>query len=218
MTDMGQLNALLTEMQIAPAMSILDFGCGDGRISEYIADTTHTFVSGIDIADKAIALARERTKEKADRIHFYCTNLDRGQSALPNNALPNNAFDRIIAIDSLFFAKDQKAILETFLKYLKKDGQLGLFYIFPPAPEGLRLEQTGFGKIVNELGLPYDTKDFTAQNYEHWIKKKKVLLELEPMFYQEGQEFLFKNRMAECQGGLENFHHYLFVIKIPATC
>ncbi|MFC1974860.1 class I SAM-dependent methyltransferase [Chloroflexota bacterium] len=212
MTDMAQLNALLKEMQAAPAMSILDFGCGDGRISEYISDTTHTFVSGVDIADKAIELAQERTKEKEDRIRFYCANLDEDQGALPHDV-----FDRIIAIDSLFFAKDQKAILETFLKYLKKDGKLGIFYIFPWEPEGLRPEQTTFGKILTELGLHYYTKNFTAQNYEHWIKKKNVLLELEAKFYQEGQEFLFKNRMAECQGGLENFHHYLFVIKIPAT-
>jgi ubiquinone/menaquinone biosynthesis C-methylase UbiE len=212
MTDMAQLNVLLKEMQIAPAMSMLDFGCGDGRISEYIADATHAVVSGVDIADKAIELAQERTKEKQDRVQFYCANLDKDQSALPDNT-----FDRIIAIDSLFFVKDKKATLETFLKYLKKDGVLGVFYIFPQYPKGLRTEQTSFGKILNELGLPYYTKDFTAQNYEHWIKKKKVLLELESMFYQEGHEFLFKNRMAECQGGMENFHHYLFVIQVENT-
>jgi ubiquinone/menaquinone biosynthesis C-methylase UbiE len=200
--DMAQLDILLDELALTPGMSLLDFGCGDGRISEYIADLKQTYVTGIDIAPGAIELARQRTESKRDRMHFYNADLEHGE-------LPEGTFDRIITIDSIFFTRDQKTVLERLLSMLKRGGKMGIFYISPPqVPPAIEA-------AFKDLGLRYQVRDLSKQNHEHWIKKRAILEELEPLFYEEGNGFLFKNRMAECDSGLENFQRHLFIIEVP---
>ena len=204
--DMEQLHTLLDELEVESPMSILDFGCGDGRISEYISDISQTFVSGVDIAGRAIELAQERTQGKHERLHFYWADI-----GTDHGVFPLEAFDRIIAIDSLFFARDQRVVLEALLGYLRPNGRMGVFYL---CPGDISSEQTVLGEALKELvGVSYYVRDLSVQNAQHWRKKKQVLLELESMFYEEGNEFLFKNRMAECNG-LEHFHRYLFIINV----
>lgn len=209
--DMDQIEVLLQELQLTPAMTLLDFGCGDGRIAEYISDRTQVCVSGIDISARAIELARQRTADKRERLRFYCGDIEeyRGE-------LPAETFDRIMAIDSIFFTRDQKTVVERFLKLLKKDGKMGIFYLCPPQGESaFDPGQTALGQALNALGLRYTVRDLSQQNYQHWMKKRAALDELEPLFYQEGQAFLFKNRTAECRGGVEHFPRCLFVVEAP---
>ncbi len=205
MADMAQIHALLAALQIEAGMTILDFGCGDGQITEYIADTTQTIVVGIDIADYAIELAQNRTQAKRDRMQFYWVDLERQP-----DYFTQRHFDRIVAIDSIFFVQDQQVVVERLIQQLTPQGKLGIFYICPPHAKVVDMPLT---QALDRFGVSYCVKDFSVQNREHWIKKKQVLLELEPMFSVEGNEFLFKNRLAECDG-LEHIQRYLYVITI----
>jgi hypothetical protein len=94
------------------------------------------------------------------------------------------------------------------LDHLAPDGRMGLFYLCPP---GTAADETDLAVALKNLSLPYHVIDLSAQNKAHWINKKRVLLELQPQFTAEGNEFLFKNRLAEC-AGLEDFQHYLYVV------
>lgn len=209
MMDMAQLQDLIAELQIEAGMSLLDFGCGDGQISEYLADATQTFVTGVDLADQAIQLAQERTRAKRDRLQFTWADLERKQGHFPTES-----FDRIVAIDSLFFVQDQPAVTRLCLDHLRPGGRLGVFYICPPQ---VSAAETVFAAALTALGLPFRARDYTAQNTEHWKKKEQALLELESMFTEEGNDFLFKNRLAECQG-MQNFHRYLYVVTRAQGC
>lgn len=203
MADMAQLDILLEELQMTPGMSLLDFGCGDGRISEYLGEITQGYVTGIDISAYAVELALQRTESKRERLYFYFADLERSHGKVAAH------YDRIIAIDSIFFAKDQQAVLERLLSMLKCGGKMGIFYISPPQmPPKL-------GEILKALGLRYHVRDLSALNYDHWMKKRAALLELEALFVEEGHTFLFKNRMAECQGTLEQFQRHLFIVEAP---
>lgn len=203
MADMHQLHAALTELQLQANQTLLDFGCGDGRIAEYIAETTQTCVTGVDIADEAIRLAQARTFNKRDRLQFYWADVERGLGHFPAQS-----FDHILAIDSLFFARDQQMVTQVLLNHLAPNGKMGVFYICPPQVEAT---ETPLAKALHALGATYRVKEFSAQNTQHWTQKKQVLLELEPMFKAEGNAFLFKNRLAECDG-LEHFQRYLYLI------
>lgn len=203
LADMTQIDILLNELDIQPSMSLLDFGCGDGRISEYVSDVTQAVVSGVDIARKAIELARERTQAKRDRLHFYWADMERKQGTWP----PGH-FDRVIAIDSIFFASDQHAIIQVLLDALKPGGRMGVFYL---CPGDVSAEQTTLGKALQALSVQYKARDLSEPSVQHCRRKKHVLLELEAMFYEEGNEFLFKNRLADCDSP-EHFHRYLFTV------
>lgn len=208
MADMAQLDILLTELDIQPSMSLLDFGCGDGRISEYISDVTQAVVSGVDIAEKAIELAQQRTQAKRERLHFYWVDLERKQGTWPLGR-----FDRVIAIDSVFFARDQHAVIQILLDTLKPDGKMGVFYL---CPGDVAAGQTSLEDALQALRAPHEVHDLSVPSIQHCKRKKQALLELEAMFHQEGNEFLFKNRLADCEGP-DKFHRYLFIIHPQLT-
>jgi SAM-dependent methyltransferase len=124
--DMEQIRALLSELRLTPGMTALDFGCGDGCITEFISDTTGAAVTGVDVACRAIELAHLRTEGKQGRLSFFCADIEKEDSTFPPDP-----FDRIIAIDSIFFVRDQHAALQVLLSRLEPGGRMALFYHCP---------------------------------------------------------------------------------------
>lgn len=204
MADLEQLSLLMDEIDLGSGQSFVDFGCGSGRITEYLADETGSRAAGIDKSPQAIQLAKERTAAKSDRLAFYYADIhkNRGQ-------LPEGTFDKIIAIDSLFFAPDQELVLQTLWGMLTPGGMMGVFYISSPDQQA---QETILGKILDKKDLPYRVKDLSTQNKNHWINKKRILLEMEEEFRQEGSDFLYHNRLAECQGDPDQLKRYLYLI------
>lgn len=205
LADMEQLELLLDELQIRAGMRILDFGCGDGQISEYVSDTTGAVVCGVDIAGQAIQLALKRSGPKRLRLHFRCADIER-----PDGGFPEEVFERIFTIDSLYFVHDQPAVIRSLLGHLAPGGKMGIFY---HCPAGMTAGQTVLAQTLAAMDLSFTTHDLSAQNRAHWRKKKQVLLELQPIFEAEGSQFLFKNRLAECDG-LDQFNRYLFIVSL----
>ena len=68
--DMAQLDALIAALQPTSQHHLLDLGCGNGMIAEYISDVTDAHVTGLDYIPTAIAQAQARTAAKADRLTF----------------------------------------------------------------------------------------------------------------------------------------------------
>lgn len=203
--DIAQVHAALDALHVAAGTALLDFGCGDGRISEYIAARTGAKVSGIDIADAAITRARERTCGRTDPLRFYAGDLCSG-----TGELPSGPFDAILAIDSFFFAADQPRLLANLLALLALGGRLGVFYICPP---GVSPDETTLGRALRSATVPYQVVYFSRENAAHWRLKRQVLAELEAQFAAEGQQFLYLNRLAECEGSPDNFGRYFYVIQ-----
>jgi 2-polyprenyl-3-methyl-5-hydroxy-6-metoxy-1,4-benzoquinol methylase len=201
--DMAQIRLLLDELHIQAGMLVLDFGCGDGRISEYISDTTGATVCGVDIADQGIRLALKRTGRKRRRMHFRCADIER-----PDGGFPEERFDRILVIDSLYFVHNQPAVIQALYEHLAPGGKMGLFYHCPPE---ISSEETLPAQTFKAMHLSYTTHDLSAQNRAHWLKKRQVLQDLEPLFEKEGSHFLFKNRLAECDS-LDKLNRYLFIV------
>lgn len=205
MADMDQIGQMLAEFQASPGMKYLDFGCGDGRIPEYIADTTGLLVTGVDIAGQAIQLAQQRTEAKRERLRFFYADVEKGLGQFPPET-----FDRISAIDSLFFAQNQALVLRLLLEHLARDGIMAIFYICPPQ---LTAEETPCALALQELRAAFSAYDLTAQNAQHWALKRRTLLELTRSFREEGSEFLFRNRMAECNGNIGELHRFLYIVR-----
>ncbi|GAP12661.1 protein containg methyltransferase domain [Longilinea arvoryzae] len=205
MADMQQLDRALAELQIEPGMTLLDFGCGDGQISEYIADASGALVTGVDLAGQAIRIAAERTAGKRDRIKFRCADVEKEPESLGAEM-----FDRVIAIDSLFFTRDQPSVTKLLLDHLTPGGRMVVFYICPPP---VAENETAFARGLSALGQTYRVLDFSVQNKQHWLKKEAALKDLESMFKAEGNEFLYKNRLAEC-GGIQDFRRFLYVVRM----
>lgn len=205
MADTEQINLLLEKLDIHEGMNILEFGCGNGKIAEHIANKMKIKITGIDIANNSIKEANERTKEKNNQFQFICMNVDKESS---KNL--SCKYDRVIAIDSFFFVKDQKETLEWLLKQTKHNGLLGIFYISPPKKP---INETTLYKIVSKNNIEFSVVDLTENNRKHWDSKKEALLELKNEFISEGNINLYNNRIEECNSNIGDFHRHLYIIK-----
>ncbi len=193
--DMAQIDDLITTLNLGEKSRVLELGCGNGMITEYISDSTSAHITGMDIADKGIALARNRTRDKRERLTFDVGNM----YALD---YPDNSFDTIISIDTLYFVSDIESTLREVSRMLTRDGQMGLFFgskvITVDSADRLDPDKTLLADALGNLGLEYTSKDFTESDYAHWKLKEQVLLEMKSEFEAENNMFLYDNRIAEC--------------------
>jgi SAM-dependent methyltransferase len=182
--DLAQLDALVGATNLCQGQRVLDLGCGDGRITEYLSDQTGAHLTGLDYIPEAIRLARERTAAKADRLAFVVGDLN----ALN---LPAGEFDIILSIDTIYFSEDDARAIDQLAAALRPGGRMAFLYSYgwePPAsPEEfdaatLAPARTPLGEALRANGLGFRTQD------------------LEPRFRAEGLDFVYENRMGEAQG------------------
>ncbi len=194
MVDMDELAKLLEVLQLAPGHRVLELGCGNGVITEHIADLTGARITGIDYAPVAIEQAQHRTAENSVRLVFQVGDM---------NALvqPQAAFDAAMSIDTLYFVDDLHATLSRTIPSLKPGGQMGIFFAqwleAGDPQELLQADQTRLAGVLRDLGLSYRTWDFTVNIRRHWRLNKQASEDLKSRFEAEGNGFLYAFRERE---------------------
>lgn len=201
MLDEEQLQQLLQTLNLNSDHDVLDLGCGIGKITEYISDTTNAKILGVDFAYGAIGAAQARVKGKEDRINFVVGNLDK----LPK--VVQNKYDAIIMIDSLYFVHDLDKCVGTLKTLLKPNGKLALFYSSKKRDSDKEVdllpENKPLGKALTKSGFKFTTKDFTANEKNIWEQSIAVAHELKDSFIQEKNAELYKSRISEASKNLE---------------
>ncbi len=199
---MEQLDKLIGVTRLGAQNRVLDLGCGNGLIAEYISDMTGACVMGVDYIPAAVASARERTRAKLDRLDFCVgdlTHLD----------LPPKSFDTLLSIDTIYFSDDYPDTLHRWLACLTPHGQMAIFFSYGVDPEHpketfdvttLPPDRTMLGVTLRQMGLEFETWDYTRQDYELARRKKEALERLKPEFEAEGNQFLYGNRIGETLG------------------
>ena len=99
-------------------ISILDAGCGQGRISLPLAAEGHT-VTGLDLSPDVIEKAQSYAKQSGLNIEYFVSDLNNIDSFHSGRK-----YDCIICLEVLYMSKDPLKILKSFLNLLKKDGLL----------------------------------------------------------------------------------------------
>jgi cyclopropane fatty-acyl-phospholipid synthase-like methyltransferase len=222
--DMAQLDALIRAAQLQPGQRVLDLGCGNGMIAEYISNCTGAHVTGLDFIPEAIRQAQERTAAKADRLSFQVGDIN----AL---ALADGAFDAIISIDSLYFSADYTLTIRQLAQALKPGGQMLIFFAHGREPwvpkeefaaASILPDRTPLAEALKANGLNFQASDFTPDDYRIAQRRKQVLAELQPRFAAEDVLFIYENRMGDAQGisqAIEEGLHarYLYHIRLPGA-
>lgn len=180
--DLAELNFMLDVIKLSRGKRVLDIGCGNGGIAEYISDSTGADVTGIDYIPEAIEQARGRTVGKGDRLHFMVGNLER-------LAFGRRSYDHIIAIDSIFFGKEMEETVGNLKKLLKPGGTMAVY-----CDEVL-------GAALGANGLDYDAYDRSRELYTHLQLKHRVAQELMGAFEAEGNGFIAGNLLVESLAG-----------------
>ncbi len=200
--DMEQLDLLQQVTRIGPTHHILDLGCGNGLIAEYLSDSTGAHITGIDYIEQAIQSARERTASKTDRLSFAVGDINRLE-------LPSCAYDIVLSIDTMYFSEDYAATIRALKAALRPDGQLAILYAYGREPwvprekfpaDNLPPGRTPLAEALRNNGLEFQTWDLTKQDYLLARRRKEVLEDLKLQFEAEGLMFIYENRMGDALG------------------
>jgi ubiquinone/menaquinone biosynthesis C-methylase UbiE len=204
-SDVKQIDKMLDNLKPERSSKVLDIGCGNGKIAEYISDLMQVDMTGIDYIPEAIAQAQKRTRKKRDRLHFYTGNLEFMD-------FEPESFDIILSIDSIYFGETPRMTLAAWKKILKPAGHMAIFY--------LDMNGENLMAPIEENGMSYAVCDVSRENYEHQQLKHKIADELRTAFEAEGNEFIWKNLMAESIASSEPYspaghktRRYLYLIK-----
>jgi cyclopropane fatty-acyl-phospholipid synthase-like methyltransferase len=218
--DLDQLDLLMQVTRLGPSDNVLDLGCGNGMMAEYLSDRTGAQITGLDTIPQAISLARQRTAGKSDRLAFRVGDLNQLD-------LPANAFDVILSMDSMYFSVNYTATIHALKAALRLKGQMAIFYSYGREPwvpreafpkEKLPPGRTPLAEALLENDLPFHTYDLTRQDYKLAQRRKEVLADLKLQFEAEGTEFIYENRMGDAEGisqAIEEGLHtrYLYLIQ-----
>ena len=216
MMTMPQLNKLLELLQLTPDDSVLDLGCGIGKITEYIFDLTQANIVGIDIASEAVELAQKRTENKRDKLEFRVDDMD-------DLSIPPASVDCIIAIDTLYFVEELEDTIGQMKTLLKPQGRMGLFYSESCLPteskDKLQPDNTKLSLALQKHGLKYQTFDFTVEEKDFWNKANQLYRKHKDDFEQEGNLTLYEGLYQETEYLVEVYkeerasRHLYFVTK-----
>ncbi len=200
--DMRQIDALIDGLELKPGQVALEIGCGNGMITEYIADRTGAHITGIDYIAAAIEQAKVRTAHKADRLTFM-------QGDINALVLPTLAYDAIILIDSIYFSTDTNRTLRELGAALRPGGRLAFLYAYGREPwvakqdfpvENLLPSRTPLGAALTACGYTFTAHDVTLQDYEIAQRRKDVLTDLRARFEADDLLFVWENRMGDANG------------------
>jgi ubiquinone/menaquinone biosynthesis C-methylase UbiE len=211
LADIFQLNKLLAALQLNADERVLDLGCGNGFITEYLQRSTGAFFHGVDISAEAIRQAQDRTRN--ERLSFGVGNMNRLD-------FEPQAFDCVVSIDTLYYAENQEETLKQIIGALKPGGQIGVFFTQwinrLEDKKNLLPENTDLAKLLKKYDLRFSALDLTENEAEHWRKKVEVLEALKPQFEQEGNLDLYNYRYSEAaryaNWDLEKRSRYLYHI------
>jgi SAM-dependent methyltransferase len=196
--DMAQLGRLVEVAGITPESNMLDVGCGISLISEYLSNAPGAHVHGVDNVPEAIRQAIRPTTGKRAQVTFGIRSLD-------HHALPPRSFQTVVAIDSLYFT-DPDHTARQIRRILASGGRLLAHYSYalrdhPQAgSETLAADSTPLAEALRKCCFEFEHSDFTDADYRHALLRRRVLAELEPEFANEGNLFLYENRLGEANG------------------
>ena len=112
----------MRRMDLGPGQRVLDLGCGSGWAAQLLARLVDDGplgrgqVVGVDISDEMIRQAQASSKE------FH--NLKFVQGSATNIPCENNAFDKVLSVESFYYYPDQDHALSELFRVMAPRGRL----------------------------------------------------------------------------------------------
>ncbi len=128
-TRTNRAGFIVETLALADGMTILDAGCGPGRLTVPLAQNVGPAgrVVALDIQPGMLARAREKTEVAG------CTNVDFVSAGLGDGTLPTSHFDRAVLVTVLGEIPDRYKAIAELLGALKPGGVLAIVeVIFDP--------------------------------------------------------------------------------------
>lgn len=135
-----------------PQGSILDLGCGEGILQEYLGRSGYGAYLGVDFSDVAIANAQKLADEKT---RFVVGDLDR--------LSVQGQWDVIIYNETLYYLRDPKGAVGAVLPHLAAGGVVVISMVDKHGKE-----RTELWSKMEEILHTADKKKITNSNGDSW--------------------------------------------------
>lgn len=139
--------------------SVLDLGCGFGWHCQYAIEHGASSVVGIDISQKMLSIAKEKTSTK---IIYKCLSIEDTQ-------FPNDNFNIVISSLAFHYLKDFDPVARNVYSWLKNDGDF-VFSVEHPIFTSYGTQDWFKDKDGNILHFPVD-------NYFYEGKREAIFLD-----------------------------------------
>lgn len=210
-SDIHQIDLIMQYVPARDEVHILDIGCGNGKMLGYLQKKTGVYIHGFDYSEQAIKTARALFPVRAEFRQGIIGELD----------YPEEKFDVIISMDTLYFAKDMTAFVAQIKKWLRQDGVFFVGYQEGDVmPKTRDIQTTVLSNALDQNGMNYEVTDITRQTYELLQLKRKAALKYEAAFEAEGHKSWFDLLMLQTDCALEPFEQfkekmarYIYVIR-----
>lgn len=103
------IRGLLPDLQ---DLNVLDLGCGFGEMANYMIDNNASKVTGVDISEKMLAMARKRPE-----IRYI-------QGSMEEIEFNRNEFDLVVSSLAFHYVEDYKTLISRISKWIKPNGCL----------------------------------------------------------------------------------------------
>lgn len=210
-SNLEQIDMILKYVPSKEEVHILDIGCGNGKMLGYIQEKTGAYIHGFDYSVQAIQSAKE----------LFSTKAEFQEGIIGEVEYPEESFDVITSMDTMYFAKDMPAFVAQIKKWLKKEGVLFVGYQEGDVmPKTENAETTVLMDALKKNGLHFEVTDITKQTYELLKIKRNAALEYQREFEEEGFNNWFELLMLQTECVTEPFEQfsekmarYIFVVR-----
>ena len=209
-SDIRQIDMILPYIPSGDHVHILDIGCGNGKMLGYLQKKTGAYIHGFDYSSHAINTAKE----------LFPTNAEFKEGIIGEVDYPENSFDVITSMDTMYFAKDMISFAAHIKRWLKPDG---IFFVgYQEGDVMPKTENADTTVLVDALkanDMRYEVVDITKQTYDLLKNKRNAALRHKQEFEAEGNLDWFDMLMGqtECATVLyeqfaEKMARYIYVV------
>jgi SAM-dependent methyltransferase len=188
---------------------MLDVGCGSGWLSEYFARLGYD-VTGIDISDDLISMARERVESVPYDVDHETKLSCRFETHDIEQTPLAHKFDAVVCYDSLHHFEDERTVFQNLAAMLNVGGLLFILEGHKPAA-GSETEDE-LQEVMRHYGTlesPFSTDYLRALLNEHGLAVVGDYVSVNGLFE---REMLEDNRLP--LRSLATDYHYLTCIKV----
>lgn len=213
-SDLSQIEDILKIANVDRNSKVLDIGCGNGKMLQFINKSTGAAVSGFDYSDKAIAYANENIDDGSGNFNFI-------SSAIGEIEYPVESFDLITSIDTVYFARDMKDFIKQVYGWLKSDGYFICGYqegdVMPKTQDK---HSSAIALALQDLNIGYVVIDYTERTYQLLLHKRNIAQSMKHEFIEEGIEQWYDVAIGQSLDRNTSFEmyekqcsRYLYIIK-----
>lgn len=172
-SDINQLNKILIMVDIDDKANVLDVGCGNGKMLEYIQYKTGASIYGFDYSENAIYSAKNRMGDRGDFKVAIIGEVE----------YEDNKFDLITSMDTMYFAPNMTAFVSQIYGWLKSKGSFICGYQEGDVMKKTKdYNTTELAKALRENGIKYTAIDYTRETYDMLRHKREVIISMKEDF------------------------------------